>query len=74
MKLAPGVSSTDTSLAAYLVPAPVGFEFSELDGSISGATRVSCSNALAKMLLGCGSSVVEDRFEVNAGCGPRRSL
>ena len=75
MKVGPAASSTKPSLVACCVSSSVGVELPDEDGSISGATRVSCSNALVNMLvLGWDSSVEDDPFVAVGGRGPRRSL
>lgn len=72
-KPGPAVSSTGTSLVACCVVLSVGVECPEEDGSNSGATRVSYSNASANMLFDCGSNKEED-FVAIASRGPHQIL
>lgn len=74
VKFGPAVSSTKTSLVACSAASSIGVELPEEDGSVSGATRVSCSNAFANMLFCCGSGADDDPFVAVACLGPRRSL
>ena len=71
MKVGPAVSSTNASLVACCEASSVGVESPREDGSVSGVTRVSCSNAFANMLFCCDPGADDDPF---ASLGPRRSL